>query len=74
MKNKFSLLVFMTILLVMGLSSFVLAAGQETLVFSSRLWSVPAEQEFIIENVIKPFEAENNCQVNFQILDDVKLL
>ena len=55
-------------------SSFTLAFAKETLVFSSRLWSVPTEQEFIIENVIKPFEKEYNCKVNFQILDDKKLL
>jgi len=74
MKSKLFLVVSMSILLVMVLSSFVLAGGGETLVFSSRLWSVPSEQEFIIENVIKPFEEENNCKVNFQILDDRKLL
>ncbi len=51
-----------------------MALAKETLVFSSRLWSVPTEQEFIIENVIKPFEKEYNCKVNFQILDDKKLL
>jgi len=58
----------------MALSPFVLAAEKEVLSFSSRLWSPPAEQEFIIEYVIKPFEEENNCIVNFQILDDKKLL
>lgn len=73
MKTKLFSVVFISILLVMVFSTFALAGG-ETLVFSSRLWSVPAEQEFIIENVIKPFEKENNCIVNFQIMDDVKLL
>jgi len=74
MKTRLFSVAFISILLAMVLSGFVLAAGGETLVFSSRLWSVPAEQEFIIENAIKPFEKENNCTVNFQILDDVKLL
>ena len=73
MKTKFFLVVFASILLVMAFSTFALA-GLETLVFSSRLWSVPAEQEFILENVIKPFERENHCIVNFQIMDDVTLL
>ncbi|MEA2087184.1 MAG: extracellular solute-binding protein [Candidatus Caldatribacteriota bacterium] len=73
MKTKLFSVVFISILLVMFFSTFALA-GLQTLVFSSRLWSVPAEQEFILENVIKPFERENHCIVNFQIMDDVKLL
>jgi len=74
MKSRLFSVVFISILLVMALSPFVLAAEKEVLSFSSRLWSPPAEQEFIIEYVIKPFEEENNCIVNFQILDDKKLL
>jgi len=58
----------------MAFSTFALAADKEVLSFSSRLWSPPAEQEFIIDYVIKPFEKENDCIVNFQILDDKKLL
>ncbi len=50
------------------------AAGPQTLVFSSRLFSPPREQEFFINEVIKPFEEENNVTVNFQILDDQTLL
>ena len=45
-----------------------------TLVLTSRLWSPPAEQEFIINEIIKPFEEENGVTVNFQILDDVTQL
>jgi len=45
-----------------------------TLVFSSRLFSPPAEQEFFINEIIKPFEAEHNVVVNFQIIDDQTLL
>jgi len=74
MKSRLFSVVFISILLVMVLSAFALAADKEVLSFSSRLWSPPAEQEFIIEYVIKPFEKENNCIVNFQILDDKKLL
>ena len=73
MKTRLFSVVFIGILLVMAFGTFALAAG-EVLSFSSRLWSPPAEQEFIIEYVIKPFEEENNCIVNFQILDDKKLL
>ncbi|MBA7574446.1 hypothetical protein ES708_16252 [subsurface metagenome] len=73
MKTKFFLVVFISILLVMVFSTFALAK-LETLVFSSRLWSVPAEQEFILENVIMPFERENHCIVSFQIMDDDMLL
>ena len=74
MKTRLFSVVVISILLVMALSNFALAADKEVLSFSSRLWSPPAEQEFIIEYVIKPFEEENNCTVNFQILDDIKLL
>jgi ABC-type glycerol-3-phosphate transport system substrate-binding protein len=42
----------------------------KTLVFTSRLFSPPREQEFFINEVIKPFEAEHGVSVNFQILDD----
>jgi len=74
MKSRLFSVVFISILLVMVLGTFALAADKEVLSFSSRLWSPPAEQEFIIEYVIKPFEEENDCTVNFQILDDIKLL
>lgn len=45
-----------------------------TLVFSSRLFSPPAEQLFFINEIIKPFEEENGVTVNFQIIDDQTLL
>jgi len=45
-----------------------------TLVFSSRLFSPPREQEFFINEIIKPWEKENNATVNFQIIDDNTLL
>ena len=50
------------------------AEGSKTLVFSSRLFSPPREQEFFINEIIKPFEEEHGVTVNFQILDDDTLL
>jgi multiple sugar transport system substrate-binding protein len=46
----------------------------KTLVFSSRLFSPPREQEYFINEVIKPFEEEHGVTVNFQIIDDQTLL
>ena len=46
----------------------------KTLVFSSRLFSPPAEQLFFIEEIIKPFEEEHGVTVNFSIIDDATLL
>ena len=46
----------------------------KTLVFSSRLFSPPREQEFFINEIIKPFEEEHGVTVNFQIIDDQTLL
>ena len=48
--------------------------GTQTLVFSSRLFSPPREQEYFINEVIKPFEEEHGVTVNFQIIDDQTLL
>jgi multiple sugar transport system substrate-binding protein len=48
--------------------------GSRTLVFSSRLFSPPREQEYFINEVIKPFEEEHGVTVNFQIIDDQTLL
>jgi len=46
----------------------------KTLVFSSRLFSPPAEQLFFINEIIKPFEEEHGVTVNFSIIDDATLL
>jgi len=46
----------------------------KTLVFSSRLFSPPQEQEYFINEIIKPFEEEHGVIVNFQIIDDQTLL
>jgi multiple sugar transport system substrate-binding protein len=48
--------------------------GDKTIVLSSRLWSTPTEQKFIIDEIIKPFEEATGYRVNFQILDDDTLL
>ncbi len=50
------------------------AEAAKILVFSSRLFSPAREQEFFINEVIKPFEEEHGVRVNFQILDDDTLL
>ncbi len=60
-----------------SITAFTLTAFAEDhkVVLSSRLWSRPAEQEFVINQVLKPFEEENNCKVVFQIFDeDTKIL
>ena len=77
MKKKFTVL-----FVVLVVASMLLTACQQevveeaptTLVFSSRLFSPPAEQEFFINEIIKPFEVENNVVINFQIIDDQTLL
>jgi len=77
MKKKFPVL-----FIVLVVASMLLAACQQevveeaptTLVFSSRLFSPPQEQEFFINEIAKPFEAENNVVINFQIIDDQTLL
>lgn len=50
------------------------AKERETLVVLSRLWSPPHEKEFVINDIIRPFEKENNCTIDFQTLDDETLL
>jgi multiple sugar transport system substrate-binding protein len=45
-----------------------------TLVLSSRLWSVPTEQEFVINEILKPFEEEHGVKINFQVMDDTTML
>jgi len=42
----------------------------KVLVFESRLFSPPREQEFFINEIIKPFEEEHGVKVYFQILSD----
>ena len=52
----------------------IVEVATKTLVFSSRLFSPPAEQLFFINEIIKPFEEEHGVTVNFQIIDDQTLL
>ena len=49
-------------------------AEEKTLTFSSRLFSPAREQEYFINEIIKPFEEEHGANVNFQIIDDDTLL
>lgn len=44
------------------------------LVVSSRLYSQPGEQQFLIDEIFPEFEAENNCIVMFEIIEDEPLL
>jgi multiple sugar transport system substrate-binding protein len=46
----------------------------KVLTFTSRLFSPPREQEYFINEIIAPFEAEKGVIVNFQILDDDTIL
>ncbi|MBC8508365.1 MAG: extracellular solute-binding protein [Anaerolineales bacterium] len=46
----------------------------KTLVFSSRLFSPPNEQEYFIAEIITPFENEYNITINFQVNDDQTML
>ena len=74
-------LVIMTALIFL-VSAFTFAnGGQEAaadsptrLVVSSRLYSQPGEQQFLIDEVFPAFEKENNCIVMFEILEDDPLL
>jgi multiple sugar transport system substrate-binding protein len=44
------------------------------LVVASRLWAPPHEKEFVLTRVIRPFEEEHGCTVDFQTFDDDSLL
>ncbi|MDK2951607.1 MAG: multiple sugar transport system substrate-binding protein [Kosmotogales bacterium] len=66
MKKLFVLLVIVSIV--------AFAFAKDTLVVTSRLWSAPSEKEFIINEIIKPFEEANDCEVKFSTLDDTKIL
>ncbi len=78
--NKFPLLIF--IIAFMALAMFLTtrygakssSSSSNKLVVLSRLWSLPHEKDFVINNVIRPFEQEHKCSVDFQTLDDETLL
>ena len=48
--------------------------GMPTLVLDSRLWSPPEQQEFVINEVLKPFGEENGVKVALSIFQDEDLL
>lgn len=58
------------IFILLALFPLIAVAEENTVVLASRLWSVQQEQEFVVNQVLKPFEAEHNCQVVFQLIDD----
>ena len=49
-------------------------SGPTRLVVSSRLYSQPGEQQFLIDEIFPEFEDEYNCTVMFEILEDDPLL
>lgn len=56
------------------ISLMVIGFSVETLVVSSRLWTPPTEKEFIINEIIKPFEDMYGVKVKFQTMDDQTIL
>ncbi|MBF0246071.1 MAG: extracellular solute-binding protein [Planctomycetes bacterium] len=48
--------------------------GVQTLVVGSRLWSHPAEQEFVRNSILASFEQAHGCVVKLTLADDAKLL
>ncbi|NQT58359.1 MAG: extracellular solute-binding protein, partial [Bacteroidetes bacterium] len=79
-KLRIASMVITIVFLLVSVQAFAAAAedaapvADKTIVFSSRLWSPPNEQKFVIDEIIKPFEEETGYRVNFQILDDNTLL
>ncbi|OQY34903.1 MAG: sugar ABC transporter substrate-binding protein [Spirochaetaceae bacterium 4572_59] len=69
-------LVLITLMLATGL----FAGGQSEemgptkLIVSSRLYSQPGEQQFLIDEIFADFEEANNCVVMFEIMEDDPLL
>lgn len=49
-------------------------SSKPTLVVSSRLWSQPTEREFLLNEIIQPFEQENGCKVMLRVFEDDKQL
>ncbi|KLO22149.1 sugar ABC transporter substrate-binding protein [Marinitoga sp. 1197] len=63
--------ILVTLLIV---SLMIIGFSVETLVVSSRLWTPPTEKEFIINEIIKPFEDMYGVKVKFQTMDDQSIL
>ena len=70
------LLAVLMALSVIGLGNYQVVFGKEKtrLVVSSRLYSVPSEQQFLRDDIFPEFEVRNSCRVRFEILDDDALL
>ncbi|MCG8453839.1 MAG: extracellular solute-binding protein [Spirochaetales bacterium] len=69
----------MTVLLILPALLFANGGAEEgdeptRLVVSSRLYSQPGEQQFLIDEVFPAFEEANNCMVMFEIIEDEPLL
>lgn len=65
-----SFIILVTILLVVIVNGFFVSAAENTVVLASRLWSRSAEQEFVINEILKPFEEENECTVVFHVFEN----
>lgn len=48
-------------------------SGAPVLRVDSRLWSQPHERDFVLREVIAPFEQAHACRVDLQVFDDDKL-
>ncbi len=77
MKKSITIIIVTLLISVFTLTTF---AEEKVVSLSSRLWSQFAEQEFIIKEILRPFEEENNCKVFFyifgnheQILDQARI-
>jgi multiple sugar transport system substrate-binding protein len=74
--NKRFLVAVLIVICVLGPPLFARGGGEQipTLVLDSRLWSPPAEQEYVINEILKPFGEENGVRVAFSIVEDEPLL
>src|SRR6056297_2942065 len=74
-------MVVIALTLLIVLNAMVFAGGQQdgdsskqTLVVSSRLYSQPDEQRYLIDEIFPEFEEKYNCIVKFDILSDDAML
>jgi multiple sugar transport system substrate-binding protein len=77
MRKSLQVIVAVTLFTALSIPVFALGAaetGMPTLVLDSRLWSPPEEQEFVINEVLKPFGEENGVKVALSIFQDEDLL
>ena len=66
-------IIAVAVALYFGLSEESGAGGAATLRVDSRLWSQPHERDFVLREVLAPFEREHGCRVDLQVFDDDKL-